>query len=401
MRRRLDTLGQRSALFVTSFVFLSAFAGAAPANAQAPEVQSSDRSFLVSLRQTNSWLVPISREIPARTTNTAVGNAGRDIFEAHSRLDVELLKSANDLGVVLPNDVSSEHQSVINEMAERSGNDHDRAYATITRRAQGTLLVTATRTRAVTLDATIRALAHQTVQMLARTMTVLEDTGLADPSAFDLAAAKAQVNSVRVAGRNAEPSERELLVLLAQHSLWQQPAGRESAGRGRDAQVRRVAGQLAAEQAQLAQEVGEAARQLGVDLPAEPTAEQRSWVNAISSSSGDVLDDRFANLSRAAGGTVVVEAALTRAATRSAPVRAAAQTGLNLLVKHIQLLEGTGLVRSDSLQLTAAAAAPRPVSSPARLEESPVNVAALAGIAVLLVAVAGSLWFVRVGGQRH
>ncbi|MEV6718435.1 DUF4142 domain-containing protein [Lentzea sp. NPDC051208] len=400
----MNTLGQHAALFtILSVAFLGAFIGAVPANAQSTEVKPPDRSFMVSLRQANSWLVPVSKEAPARSTNAGVSNAGRDVFEGHSRLDIDLLKSAEGLGVVLPNDVSSEHQSLIDEMAGRTGDNHDRAYATIVRQAQGGLLVMAVQARATTQNTTIRTLAHQTAQMLIRTMTVLENTGKADPSSFELVTAKAQVNAVRVIGQNIEPSDRELLVLLAQHSLWQKPASRESSNRARDAKVRKVAGQLAAEHTQLAQAVTEAARQTGVDLPTEPTTEQKSWANAITSSSGEELDTMYANLSRAADGSLINQVAHARATTRSVPARIAAQTALTILLKHMLLLEGTGLVKANSLQMTdiPALTQPKPNSSPPpQPDDSSTSVGFLTGIAVLVVAGAGTLWLVRAVGHR-
>ncbi len=404
MRHRLGTLGQHAALFaVSSAAFLGALIGAVPAHAQSTDVQPSERSFMVSLRQANSWLVPISKEAPARTTNAAISNAGKDIFEGHSRLDVDLLKAATELGVVLPNDVSSEHQSLINEMAERTGDNHDRAYATIVRQAQGGLLVMAVQTRATTQNTEIRTLAHQTVQMLIRTMTVLENTGLVDPSALELVTAKAQVNAVRIIGQNIEPSDRELLVLLTQHSLWQKPASRESADRARDAKVRKVAGQLAAEHSQLVSAVTEAAGQLGVDLPTEPTTEQKSWANAISSSSGDELDRMYANLSRAADGSLIIQIARARATTKSVPTRVAAQTGLTLLLKHMLLLEGTGLVKSNSLLMTDIPAITQNKASsspPPQPDDSPTSIGFITGILVLVVAGAGTLWLVRAIGHH-
>ncbi|WP_170155230.1 MULTISPECIES: DUF4142 domain-containing protein [Lentzea] len=400
----MGTLGQHAALFaVTSTVFLGAFIGAVPATAQSTDVQPPDRSFMVSLRQANSWLIPVSKEVPARTTNAGISNAGKDIFEGHSRLDVDLLKTAGEFGVVLPNDANSEHQSLINEMAGRTGDNHDRAYATIIRQAQGGLLVMATQTRATTQNTAIRTLAHQTVQMLIRTMTVLENTGLVDPSALELVTAKAQLNAVRVIGQNVEPSDRELLVLLMQHSLWQKPASRESSDRARDAKVRKVAGQLAAEHTQLTAAVNEAAGQIGVDLPAEPTTEQKSWANAISSSSGEELDRMYANLSRAADGSLIVQVAQARATTKSVPARVAAQTGLTLLLKHMLLLEGTGLVKANSLQMTDFPAIAQPKSNnspPPQPDDSPTSVGFLTGIAVLVVAGAGTLWLVRAIGHR-
>jgi predicted outer membrane protein len=399
----LDTLGQHVALFtILSVVFLGAFIGAVPANAQSTEVQQSDRSFMVSLRQANSWLVPVSKEAPARSTDAGISNSGRDVFEGHSRLDIDLLKSAEGLGVILPNDVSSEHQSLIDEMAGRTGDNHDRAYATIVRQAQGGLLVMAVQTRATTQNTTIRTLAHQASQMLIRTMTVLENTGKADPSAFELVTAKAQVNAVRVIGQNIEPSDRELLVLLTQHSLWQKPASRESSNRARDAKVRKVAGQLAAEHTQLAQSVTEAARQIGVDLPSEPTTEQKSWANAISSSSGEELDSMYANLSRAADGSLINQVAQARATTRNVPARIAAQTALTVLLKHMLLLESTGLVKANSLQMTdiPALTQPKASSSPPPPDDSSTSVGFLTGIAVLVVAAAGTLWLVRAVGHH-
>jgi predicted outer membrane protein len=404
MRHRFGTLGHHAALFaVTTVVFLGAFIGAVPANAQSTEVQPSERSFMVSLRQANSWLVPVSKEAPTRTTNAGISNAGRDIFEGHSRLDVDLLKAAGELGVVLPNDVSSENQALINEMAERTGDNHDRAYATIVRQTQGGLLVMATQTRATTQNTTIRTLAHQTVQMLIRTMTSLENTGLVDPSALELVTAKAQVNAVRIIGQNVEPSDRELLTLLTQHSLWQKPASRESSDRARDAKVRKVAGQLAAEHTQLLSAVADAARQLGVDLPSEPTVEQKSWANAVSASSGEELDRMFANLSRAADGSLITQVARARATTKSIPARTAAQTGLTLLLKHMLLLEGTGLVKANSLQMTDAPAImqTKPNSSaPAQPDDSSSSIGFITGLLVLVVAAAGTLWLVRAIGHR-
>jgi hypothetical protein len=218
-----------------------------------------------------------------------------------------------------------------------------------------------------------------------------------------LVTVKAQVNAVRVIGQNIEPSDRELLVMLTQHSLWQKPASRESADRARDAKVRKVAGQLAAEQTQLAQAVAESARQLGVDLPAEPTTEQKSWANAISSSSGEELDRMYANLSRAADGSLIIQVAQARATTKSVPTRVAAQTGLTLLLKHMLLLEGTGLVKANSLLMTDNPDMAQPKSNnspPSQPDDSSTSIGFITGIIVLVVAGAGTLWLVRAIGHH-
>ena len=402
MRHQMGTLGKK--VFVCSLLsaaFSWSLFGTMPAHAQSTDIQAADRQFLVTLRQANSWIVPVSKDVPTRSTNAGLSNAGRDIFEGHSRLDVDLLKFASELGVVLPNDANSEHQSLIEDMTGRTGDNHDRAYATIVRQAQGGLLMAATQMRATTQNTPIRTLAHQTVQTLVRTMTTLENTGLVDPSALELVTAKAQVNSVRVIGQNVEPSDREMLVLLTQHSLWQKPTSREASDRGRDARVRKVAGQLAAEHTQLARAVADAAAQIGVDLPVEPTTEQRSWANAVSSSSGEELDRMYANLARAADGSLIVQVAQARATTKSIPARVAAQTGLTLLLKHMLLLESTGLVKATSLQMTSAPPiAQTKQNAPAVPDDSSTSVGFLTGIVVLVVAGAGTLWLVRAVGHH-
>lgn len=109
----------------------------------------------------------------------------------------------------------------------------------------------------------------------------------------------------------------------------------------------------------------------------------------------------YANLARAADGSLIVQIAQARATTKSVPARVAAQTGLTLMLKHMLLLEGTGLVKSTSLQMTEAPVAQTKQNTPANQpDDSSTSIGFLTGIAVLVVAGAGTLWLVRAVGQH-
>ncbi|WP_285751323.1 DUF4142 domain-containing protein [Lentzea sp. NBRC 105346] len=356
--------------------------------------------FLIALRQANVWILPTTRQAPDQTTNETVRTAAKELFDAHSRLDIDILKAAGDVGVVLPNDPSNEQQSRIVELGARTGTDHDRAFATTIRAAQGTLLVQGANIRATTRNSALRTLAHLTVHMLLRGMQTIEATGLVDPKAFQLNAKKAEVNAVRIIADNVDPADRELYVKLRQDTLWQAPISREAADRAADNRVRNVSEKVAREHTALSQKIYDLAAKAGVTLPDEPTAEQKSWANAISKSSGPELDRTYANLLRAADGSLITAVAESRASTRDNAVRDLAGSSLDLLLNQMTLLESTGLVSSDSLSAGAPAPAPKAsAQSPSPVEESSNN-GVLTGIIVLIVAAAGTLWLVRAVGHH-
>ncbi|WP_186763177.1 DUF4142 domain-containing protein [Lentzea tibetensis] len=399
----------RIAGLLTSLTLCIVGAAFSPPSAlgQQTNIDTADRMFVVALHQANLWIMPVSRQAPNQTTNEGIRKAAREIFDAHSRLDVDILKAAADAGIVLPNEPNSDQKARIVELSDKIGSDHDRTFATTVRAAESSLLVQASRIRALTKNSTMRTLAHVTMHGMMRNMTSLEATGLVDPKAFQLDGKKAEVSAVRIIADNVEPADRELYVQLRQYSLWQTPISREAADRAADARVRNVSGRLADEHTVLSQKIYDFAQRAGVVLPAEPTTEQKSWANAISKSSGPELDRMFANLLRAADGSLITLVAESRATSRNDAVRELAQGSLEQLLGHMTLLESTGLVQSTSLTVSpetpatetrATGPSPAPTSSSGRS-------GLLTGVIVLIVAAAGTLWLVRAvghhGGSKH
>jgi predicted outer membrane protein len=162
------------------------------------------------------------------------------------------------------------------------------------------------------------------------------------------------------------PADRDLLVRVRQAGLWEGPAGQMAQGRAASDRVKEVGQHLATDHAALDVQVRAVAAQLAVTLPDAPTAEQQGWLNELSSKQGKDFDQVFADRLRAAHGKVFAIVATVRAGTRNNTIREFAQTANTVVMKHMTLLESTGLVDFDALP-TAAPVVAAPVAGTARL----------------------------------
>jgi len=162
------------------------------------------------------------------------------------------------------------------------------------------------------------------------------------------------------------PADRDLLVRVRQAGLWEGPAGQMAQDRAGSDRVKEVGQHLASDHAALDVQVRAVAAKLGVALPDAPTAEQQGWLNEMSGATGKAFDQIFADRLRAAHGKVFGAVAAVRAGTRNDTVREFAQTADTVVMKHMTLLESTGLVDFDALP-TAAPLAAAPVNGTARL----------------------------------
>jgi predicted outer membrane protein len=134
--------------------------------------------------------------------------------------------------------------------------------------------------------------------------------------------------------------------------------------RGGSQKVKDVGAILAADHLRLDQLVRDLAKQLGMDLPDEPTALQQGWVAELSRLRGQAYDLNWANRLRSAHGTVFGLVAEDRAATENSAVRNFAQTGIEIVMKHMTLLESTGLFSPVEIQSQRAAPIRGPISLP-------------------------------------
>src|SRR5262249_53491723 len=126
--------------------------------------------------------------------------------------------------------------------------------------------------------------------------------------------------------------------------------------RGTTDAVKLAGSTMLTDHTQLNTAVKQMADKYGVQLPDQPTSSQQSWIKEISSKNGKEFDQTFANRLRAAHGTVFGLIAEVRAGTRNDDIRAFATTANTIVMKHMTLLEATGLVSPDTGMFAEASA---------------------------------------------
>ncbi|GAA3471410.1 MULTISPECIES: DUF4142 domain-containing protein [Nonomuraea] len=144
-------------------------------------------------------------------------------------------------------------------------------------------------------------------------------------------------------------SDQDLLIKVRQAGLWEIPTGQQAQQRALSRRVKDVGRHLVEDHLKLDKEVIAVASRLGVVLPSQPSADQQRWMAQLSTKSGAAYDRDFANLLRAAHGKVFSVIALVRAGTRNDEIRRFAQKSNAFVLKHMTLLESTGLVDYDAL----------------------------------------------------
>ncbi|MFK0244239.1 DUF4142 domain-containing protein [Amycolatopsis azurea] len=153
------------------------------------------------------------------------------------------------------------------------------------------------------------------------------------------------------ASAEIDSHDRELLVRVRQACLWEGPVGRQAEQRASGQRVREVGRKLADDHDRLDAQVRELASKVRVGLPGEPTEEQRSWVDEIGGAAGSDFDRLYVNRARAAHGSIFGLASQVRAATRDDAMRSFAQNAVDIVMRHMTLLESTGIAETTSLMV--------------------------------------------------
>ncbi|HEU5159880.1 MAG TPA: DUF4142 domain-containing protein [Streptosporangiaceae bacterium] len=141
-----------------------------------------------------------------------------------------------------------------------------------------------------------------------------------------------------------EDLDRTLLVKVHQASLWENPVGLQIQSRGSGTRVKEVGRILAADHVELDRQDREIAAKLGVRLPSKPNADQQGWMAELSGLSGSAYDRTFVKRLRFAHGGVFAAIAVVRASTANSLIRQFADHCHDVVLKHMTLLESTGLV---------------------------------------------------------
>jgi len=175
------------------------------------------------------------------------------------------------------------------------------------------------------------------------------------------------------------PAERELIVKVRQAGLWEGPSGELAQTHTKTARVKEVGAQLTTDHRGLDEQVRSVAAKLGVPLPDQASAEQQGWVAELTGKQGDDFDKTFSDRLRAAHGKVFLLIGQVRTGTRNDLVRSFAQTAVNIVMKHMTLLESIGKVDYGALPTPAASpVASKPVDSVPTYNEAIWLAAALA-----------------------
>ncbi len=169
------------------------------------------------------------------------------------------------------------------------------------------------------------------------------------------------------------PLDRDFVDRVRLAGLWELPAGQQAEERGTTAAVRRAGEHLVTGHTALDDHVRRVADQLGLDLPNQPNAQQRSWLTRLGAARGGAYDREFANILRLAHGKVFTVVAQVRATTRNALVRSLADDANATVLDHIKVLEDTGLVDFDAIAQQTLSTAPPPTArpTPARTPAAP------------------------------
>jgi predicted outer membrane protein len=140
------------------------------------------------------------------------------------------------------------------------------------------------------------------------------------------------------------PADRDFLVRVRQAGLWEMPTGQQAQQRAGSARVKQVGQMLVADHTKLDEQVRALAAKLNVELPSTPNADQQGWMAELSTKTGTDYDKTFADRLRAAHGKIFAAVALVRAGTKNSEIRSFAQVAIDVVMKHMTLLESTGRV---------------------------------------------------------
>jgi putative membrane protein len=225
---------------------------------------------------------------------------------------------------------------------------------------------------------------RRVLRLVGATLLILGVIGLSPAgvgAVFGTTPASAQDGVVQTKWGPLSDNDREVLVRVRLANLWERPVGLQAQDHSGSQRIKDVGSILAADHLQLDTAVLKAAAQLKVALPNKPNSLQRGWMNELAGLHGKAYDEVFTNRLRAAHGTVFGLIAEVRGSTENSIIRQFAQVGVNTVMKHMTLLEGTGLFTpQDTLELRAA-----PIHGPVSLPAI-ISVAAVVLVANLLLA---------------
>ncbi|MEU6313016.1 DUF4142 domain-containing protein [Streptomyces sp. NPDC047014] len=141
---------------------------------------AADRDFVRKVRLAGLWELPAGRQAQQRGSKPAIRTAGDHLVEGHTELDRQVIQVGQALGIDLPNQPSAQQQDWLGQMSRARGDEYERIFVDLLRRAHGKVFALLAGIRAQTRNSMVRALATSANTTVLDHITVLEDTGLVD-----------------------------------------------------------------------------------------------------------------------------------------------------------------------------------------------------------------------------
>ncbi|GAB3962144.1 DUF4142 domain-containing protein [Streptomyces sparsus] len=139
-----------------------------------------DRDFVRKVRLAGLWELPAGRQAQERSSRESVVEAGNHLVEGHTELDERSIEAGRALGIDLANQPTAQQQGWLAEMSAAQGDDFDRVFANLLRRAHGKVFGLVAQVRAETRNSMVRSLATRANDVVLDHINVLEETGLVD-----------------------------------------------------------------------------------------------------------------------------------------------------------------------------------------------------------------------------
>lgn len=139
-----------------------------------------DRDFIRKVRLAGLWELPAGRQAQERGARPTVRTAGEHLIEGHTELDRRVIEVGGALGVQLPDKPSDQQQGWLNQMTAAQGDEYERVFVQLLRRAHGKVFALVAQIRAQTRNSMVRELANDANTTVLDHISVLEATGLVD-----------------------------------------------------------------------------------------------------------------------------------------------------------------------------------------------------------------------------
>ena len=144
-----------------------------------------DRDLLIRVRLAGLWEHPVGQEMADRGTQPRVREIGDLISSEHQELDRMVIDVSRQLGVLLPNQPTTEQQAWMTETTAASGANYDWMAVNLLRQAHGAILPQLATVRVGTRNDLVRQFAADAYEFVNRHCGYLESTGLVDFARLD------------------------------------------------------------------------------------------------------------------------------------------------------------------------------------------------------------------------